>query len=104
MIQPTAFNVTTLLMAAITIWILNVRWRGRSDTNWPLFYYLALFAYLRKFEDVLEPGYVYVAVVAGLLVRFEYLSGRLLKAIQIIESACLAYVILRCLQVVFGFH
>ncbi len=102
MIAPTTFNITTLLVLAITIWVLVIRYRTRPDNNWPLFYYIALVAYTKKFEDIIDPGFVFVAVVGALLLRFEFMSGWVLKVVMYIETACLGYVILRCVQVLFG--
>lgn len=100
--QPTAYNITTLLLLAVTIFIVQLRWRSKLDTNWPLFYYLALVVYIKRFEDVIDPMWVYTAVVSALLLRFEYLAGWALKVVQVIETACLIYVILRCTHMVFG--
>jgi hypothetical protein len=100
--QPSVFTITTLLLASITVWILVVRWRSRPDTNWPLFYYVGLFAYTKSFDDLVDPLVIYVAVVSGLLVRFEYLSGWILELIKVVETLCLIYVIGRCVRAIFG--
>jgi hypothetical protein len=101
--QPTPFNLTTLLLGALTVWIIITRYRSRVEANnWPLFYLVALFAYSEKFDAVLNSTFVYVAIVAGLLLRFEFLSGWPLKLVMYAESAAMVYVIMRCLQVVFG--
>jgi len=100
--QPNAYNVTTLLLLAVTIFIIQLRWRSKMDINWPLFYYVALVAYIKKFEDVIDPIWVYTAVVLALLLRFEYLAGWALKLVQVLETACLIYVVLRCTNLVFG--
>lgn len=101
--QPNSFNVTTLLMASVTVWVLFVRWRSRHETNWPLLYYAALFAYTKKFDEIVDPWALYIAVVCALLIRFEYLSGWMLQAIQVLETICLIYVLARCVRAVFGY-
>jgi hypothetical protein len=63
MFQPTAINVTTLLMVAITVWLIYNRQRGRLDSNWPLFYYIALVFYSKSFQDALHPNMVFIGVV-----------------------------------------
>lgn len=101
--QPTTFNMTTLLLGALTVWIIITRYRARVETNnWPLFYFVALFAYSEKFDGVLNSAFIYVAIVAGLLLRFEFLSGWPLKLVMYAESVAMVYVIMRCLQVIFG--
>lgn len=103
MIQPTFFNITTLIVMCFTVWVLYVRHRTKLDTNWPIFYYMSLILYLRKFEEVLDPNYVGLAVVLGLLLRFEFLGGLVLKTVIAMETLALGYVIVRCMQWVFGF-
>ncbi len=100
--QPTVFGLTTVLLGSITVYILMVRWRSRPDTNWPLFYYIGLFAYTKSFDMVIEPLVLYLAVVCGLLIRFEYLSGWILTFIKVVETLCLIYVIGRCIHALFG--
>jgi hypothetical protein len=102
MIEPTTFNLTTLVLLSLTVWILVVRHRSKLDNNWPLFYYIALVAYSRKFEETIDPTPVLVAVAMALLLRFEFLDGWILKAIKFVETAILVWVMWRCLQLVFG--
>ncbi|MDX1979460.1 MAG: hypothetical protein SFV51_04265 [Bryobacteraceae bacterium] len=103
MIQPTTFNITTLVLLSLTVWITVIRYRTKLDSNWPLFYYIALVAYARKFEETINPTLVLVAVAMALLLRFEFLEGWILKAIQYTETAILIYVIWRCLELLFGY-
>jgi len=101
--QPTASNITTLLLGALTVWIIITRYRSPVEANnWPIFYSVALFAYSEKFESVLNPMFVYVAIVASLLLRFEFLSGWPLKLVMYAETAAMVYVVMRCLQLIFG--
>lgn len=102
MIVPSAFNITTLLLLALTIWMINSRYRTRLENNFPLFYYLALVAYTRKFDQVLEFNYILVAIVLAALLRFEFLGGWMVKVLQYTETAVLVYVIIRCVSAVFG--
>ena len=102
MFQPTAINITTLLMVAITVWLIYNRQRGRLDSNWPLFYYVALVMFSWRFRDVLHPSMVFIGVVAGLLLRFEFMGGPILIAVRTVELICLGYYIWVCLGIVFG--
>lgn len=99
---PSAFNLTTMLLFALTVWVIHTRYRTRVDNNWPLFYYIALVAYSRKFDQVLEPSYIFVTVICALLLRFEFLAGWVLKTVQFIETLGLAYVMVRCIVTAFG--
>ncbi len=102
MFQPTATNITTMLMAAITVWLIYNRQRGRVDSNWPLFYYLALVMYTKAFQDAIHPNMVFLGVVMGLLLRFEFMGGFILNAVRTVELVCLGYYVWACLSVVFG--
>ena len=103
MFQATTFNMTTLLLGALTGWTIFTRHRMPVESNnWPLFYLVALFAYHEKFDGVLDVSAVYAAIIAGLLLRFEFLSGWPLKVITFVETIVMVYVMVRCLQVIFG--
>ncbi|MBI4903276.1 MAG: hypothetical protein HY820_06565 [Acidobacteria bacterium] len=102
MILPTAFNITTLIMLALTVWSINSRYRTRLENNWPLFYYLGLVLYTRKFDTVLEFNYVLLAIICATLLRFEFLGGWFVKVLQFVETAILVYVIIRFISAVFG--
>jgi hypothetical protein len=101
MVQPTVFNLTTLVLLGLTGWILWVRHRMRLETNWPLFYYLGLVIYMKKYVDTVNPNYAFVAIVSALLLRFEFMGGWPLKIVKAVETVLLVYIIVRCIQVVF---
>ncbi len=102
MIQPTTFNITTLVLLSLTVWVIVTRYRTKLDSNWPLFYYVALAGYTGKFDGTMNPVPVIAATAMALLLRFEFLGGWVMKAIQYVETAALVYVLWRCLQLVLG--
>jgi len=51
--------------------------------------------YLNKYDMVLNPYVVYVAVVCGLFVRFEFMNERVVFFIRIIEVASLVHICVR---------
>lgn len=102
MIRPTTENITTLLLLALTVWILYIRHRTRPDTNWPLFYFAAVVAYIRKFDNVIPDWVVFTGVIAALLLRFEFMGGPILKLVKAIESVVMCYIIFCALKVLFG--
>jgi hypothetical protein len=101
MFQPTAANITTLLLVAVTCWVIYARFKSRIDSNWPLFYYIAVVAYSKAFPGVMSPTMVFIGVVAGLFLRFEFMAGFVLNSIRVIELAVLGYVAWSCLSYVF---
>lgn len=102
MIQPTTFNLTTLVLLSLTVWVIITRYRTKLESNWPLFYYVALGGYAGKFEETMHPIVVIVATSMALLLRFEFLGGWVLKAVQFVETAMLVFVLWRCIQLVLG--
>lgn len=100
--QPTTFNITTMLLMALTATVMFMRYRIRTENSWPLIYYIALVAYTQKFDDIMSTIPVYIALGCALLLRFEFMSGWVLRMIMYVETAGLAYVLIRCLQVLYG--
>ena len=77
-------------MLMFTVWIIITRFRAKPDTNWPLFYYLAVVAFHLSVPGVLNDLILYVGVVSALLLRFEFLGGFLAVVVRILELVCLA--------------
>jgi len=102
MIQPTTFNITTLCMLGLTVWVVWTRHRTQLENNWPLFYYLMLVLYSNKFEEAVNPTVVFLTVVMALLLRFEFLGGRLLQTVKVLETIGLVYIGLRLIGMVVG--
>jgi hypothetical protein len=91
----TTFNVITMGLMALTFWLAAARFSMRQESNWPLFYYLGVFVYLRAFEGSLNPYAVYVGVVTGLFLRFEFLGEKLEKFLKVVELIFLGYIFWR---------
>ena len=83
--------VTTAIMLGLTLWLVVGRFKARADSNWPLFYYLALVAYHQGFVGRLNPGVVYTAVVTALFLRFEFMGGWFNILLRFLELASLLY-------------
>lgn len=94
----TLFNTLTLLVMAATVAMGWVRYRFSIEKTWPLVYYLIIVGYAEAFPGSLSPYWVFTGVVSGLLLRFEFMGGILLKAVRAIEYAVLVYVLVRGLQ------
>jgi len=87
------FNVTTVVFAILTLWLLVARFRGLVEGNWPLFYYIGVIFYTSIFPDNLDPAWVYAGVVVTLLLRFEYMGGIFLKIIRGLDIVVLIYLL-----------
>ena len=93
------FNITTGIALALTLWIVIVRLRGSSESNWPLFYYLGVVIYGYLFPAVIEPRWIYSGVVTALFLRFEFMGGGFLKVVRVFEFVVLAYFLYALLTV-----
>lgn len=82
----------TVGLLAGTLWLAVTRLRLRLDNNWPLVYYFAAVVYLNTYPLVVNPYVVYVAVICALLLRFEFLSERLVALVRIIEVIALVHI------------
>lgn len=82
----------TVGLLAGTLWLAFTRLRLRLDNNWPLVYYFAAVVYLNLYPLTLNPYVAYVAVICALLLRFEFLSERLVALVRIIEVVALVHI------------
>ena len=89
-----------LVLCGLTGWLLAVRGRMPTESNWPLVYYLALVFYQKTKGEFLEAGFIYSGVVCAMMIRFEFMSQGVLKFFRFLESVCLIYIIWRCLEFV----
>lgn len=100
MFHITPFNFITAVLMGLTIWLAVSRFSTKLESNWPLFYYLFLFAHLKAFEGGLDPYMVYVGIVSSLFLRFEFMGGWFLKFVRGTELFILAYVVYRCFALI----
>lgn len=81
-----------------SLWLALTRFRLRLDNNWPLVYYFAAVVYINLYPLTVNPYVVYVAVICALLLRFEFMSDRLIAMVRIIEIIALVHVAWTLLQ------
>ncbi|MEJ5369582.1 MAG: hypothetical protein WHT08_14780 [Bryobacteraceae bacterium] len=84
------FLLTVGLLAG-TVWLAASRLRMRLDNNWPLVYYFGAVVYLNTYHLVLNSYVVYIAVVCALLLRFEFMSERLVALVRFLEVGALVH-------------
>ncbi len=98
----TTFILFTVLLLGLTAWVVVSRATRSLESNWPLVYYLMVVAHLKTFEGGLNPYVVYMAVICGLFLRFEFMGGAVLRIFRVIEMGTLTYVAWRCLSLLTG--
>jgi hypothetical protein len=101
-IAGTSFSLLTFILLTLTAWVMVGRFTLSLESNWPLVYYLMVVAHLKAFEGGLNPHCVYVAVVCGLFLRFEFMGGPVLKSFRAIELGALAYIAWRSFTLIVG--
>lgn len=80
--------IMTFALAVATIWLGVNRFSLPIDSNWPLAYYAMLVIHAGTIPGLLNPYVLYLAVVSGLLLRFEFMNRRLVRLVRSLELAC----------------
>lgn len=92
----TLFNSITLLIMALTVFMIYARFRFRLENTWLLLFYAAIIGYWKGFAGSLNTYWVLAGLGSGLLLRFEFLGGSPLMAVRVVELGFLGYVLWRC--------
>jgi|GEM_PF-1039538 len=79
-------------LVVATIWLGINRWNIKLDSNWPLIYYALLVVFANSYPNLLNPYVLYMSVVCGLFLRFEFLNERIIFFIRLIEIGCFVYI------------
>jgi hypothetical protein len=90
--NATPFNVSTALLIAFACCVIYLRLKGNFETNIPLFYYGIMVYYVVAYE-ALPPVVVYIALILGLLLRFEFMNTKVAKALMVLECCALGTII-----------
>jgi|SRR5579872_1422451 len=90
--NATPFNVSTALLVAFALWVIYLRIKGNAETNVPLIYYGIIIYYVVAYE-ALPAFVVYISVVLGLLLRFEFMNARFIKLVSLLECVGLGTII-----------
>jgi hypothetical protein len=99
--RATNFSVAVLLLIAATVFMIGVRNRKPLDNNWPLIYWIVVFLFtLVREEDTFNINVVLIGLVAGLLLRFEFMGPFFVRLVKLAELAVWGYIIYRGFQIV----
>ncbi len=79
-------------LAVATLWLGINRWSIKLDSNWPLVYYAMLVIFSNTYPNLLNPYVLYLAVICGLFLRFEFLNDRIIFFIRVIEIGCFIHI------------
>jgi hypothetical protein len=94
--------LATAILCMMTIGLMFFRYNSRStESNWPLVYYALAVTHFQLYEGGLDSRVLFSAVLAAMLLRFEFLAGWPLKVVQLIEYALLGLIAYRLFDLVF---
>jgi hypothetical protein len=85
-----------LIALCMTLWLMRARFSSPIDTPWPLFYYTFLVLFARYNEMDFNSYWIFVGVVCGLFLRFEFMAGAILKFFRTGEFVVHAYIVVIC--------
>lgn len=95
------YFVATVGILAMTLWLIIFRFVGRSESNWPLVYYLLVVYHLKIWEFAsFQPNYVWAATAVGLFMRFEFMGRGFMKVFVFMEMPFLLYAAYRCVELI----
>lgn len=93
----------TISVVAVAMFLIIYRYTGKIDSNLPMVFNLMIGAHMVTFEDGLSPGWVYVALVCALFLRFEFMNKTFVRMVRTMETVALGYIIWRGVSLVQSF-
>lgn len=78
----------TFALAVATIWLAVNRFGLKLENNWPLVYYGLLVLFFNLYPLAVNAYVIYVSVICGLMLRFEFLNERIVFFFRIVEMLC----------------
>jgi hypothetical protein len=92
----------TFALAVATVWLAVNRFSLKLENNWPLIYYGLLVLFSNMYPMALNPYLLYLAVLCGLMLRFEFLNDRIVFFFRIVEMVCFAVIGWRLFGILFS--
>jgi hypothetical protein len=89
------FSVSVLLLMALTIFMISVRMRKPLENNWLLFYWMLITVVtVTRSEDLFDFRFILVGLIAGLMLRFEFMNRTVSQVIMAVEMVVFVYVLI----------
>jgi hypothetical protein len=84
------FWLSTLILMAMTFGIIYFRYATTVQaSNWPLVYYAFTVLHIQLYPEGINQNVLFAAILAAMLIRFEFMAGWFLKLIETVEYICL---------------
>jgi hypothetical protein len=85
-----------LFIIVLTLWVMRARFTSPIDTPWAMLYYLFLVIFVRANEGEFNNYWIFAGCVCALFLRFEFMSGFVLRIFRTGEFIVHLYVIVGC--------
>lgn len=95
-----AASVTTVLMAALALYVIFTRLKNWLESNIPILYYIFLIIYMKAVDGSVPLWLSLAGLSCALIMRFEFLNEFFIKVMKFIEIAILAVIIYLCVTMV----
>ena len=98
-----AASVTTILMAALALYVMYTRLKNWLESNVPIFFYVFLIIYMRAVDGSVPLWLSLAGMCCALILRFEFMNAFFIKVVKFLEFAVLAVIIYLCVTMVWQF-
>ena len=98
-----AASVTTILMAALALYVMYTRLKNGLESNVPIFFYVFLIIYMRAVDGSVPLWLSLAGMCCALILRFEFMNEFFIKVVKFLEFAVLAVIIYLCVTTVWQF-
>jgi hypothetical protein len=98
-----AASVTTILMAALALYVMYTRLKNWLESNVPIFFYVFLIIYMRAVDGSVPLWLSLAGMCCALILRFEFMNEFFIKVVKFLEFAVLAVIIYLCVTMVWQF-
>jgi hypothetical protein len=98
-----AASVTTILMAAVALYVMYTRLKNWLESNVPIFFYVFLIIYMRAVDGSVPLWLSLAGMCCALILRFEFMNEFFIKVVKFLEFAVLAVIIYLCVTMVWQF-
>lgn len=95
------YSFTTGLLMAFGAFILYIRAKNWTDSNVPLFFYVALIAYMNAIGGGIPLWLMFASFGFTLLLRFEFMNSFFVSMVRALEMLTLTIIIYLGLRMVF---
>lgn len=88
-------TVSLLLVLALTVFMIGVRVRKPLENNWLFFYWLFVaMLTLTRSEAWFDYRFIGAGLIAGLLLRFEFMNRTFIRFVMVVEMIVFIYILL----------